>query len=59
MPQHVQEIQDKLTKGTVECMICYDMVRTPEVHSNMVLFLLLLHFPSQLYQEMGSSTDFY
>ncbi|TQD72646.1 hypothetical protein C1H46_041831 [Malus baccata] len=27
LPQLVQEIQDKLTKGTVECMICYDMVR--------------------------------
>uniref|UniRef100_A0A1D1XXI3 NF-X1-type zinc finger protein NFXL1 n=1 Tax=Anthurium amnicola TaxID=1678845 RepID=A0A1D1XXI3_9ARAE len=27
MPQLVQEIQDKLAKGTVECMICYDMVR--------------------------------
>lgn len=27
VPQLVQEIQDKLTKGTVECMICYDMVR--------------------------------
>ncbi|KAL3617605.1 NF-X1-type zinc finger protein nfxl1 [Castilleja foliolosa] len=27
IPQLVQEIQDKLLKGTVECMICYDMVR--------------------------------
>lgn len=27
VPQLVQEIQDKLTKGAVECMICYDMVR--------------------------------
>lgn len=27
LPQLVQEIQEKLTKGTVECMICYDMVR--------------------------------
>lgn len=27
MPQLVQEIQDKLLKGSVECMICYDMVR--------------------------------
>lgn len=27
IPQLVQEIQDKLTKGSVECMICYDMVR--------------------------------
>ncbi|KAA8542855.1 hypothetical protein F0562_024007 [Nyssa sinensis] len=27
LPQLVQEIQDKLMKGTVECMICYDMVR--------------------------------
>ncbi|KAK3035774.1 hypothetical protein RJ639_033503 [Escallonia herrerae] len=27
MPQLVQEIQEKLMKGTVECMICYDMVR--------------------------------
>lgn len=27
LPQLVQEIQDKLLKGTVECMICYDMVR--------------------------------
>ncbi|XAR65419.1 hypothetical protein NMG60_11009545 [Bertholletia excelsa] len=27
LPQLVQEIQDKLVKGTVECMICYDMVR--------------------------------
>ncbi|KAL2920744.1 NF-X1-type zinc finger protein NFXL1 [Bienertia sinuspersici] len=27
LPQLVQEIQDKLYKGTVECMICYDMVR--------------------------------
>ncbi|XP_057492571.1 NF-X1-type zinc finger protein NFXL1-like [Actinidia eriantha] len=27
LPQLVQEIQEKITKGTVECMICYDMVR--------------------------------
>ncbi|KAG9444482.1 hypothetical protein H6P81_015822 [Aristolochia fimbriata] len=27
VPLLVQEIQDKLAKGTVECMICYDMVR--------------------------------
>ncbi|CAL1409368.1 unnamed protein product [Linum trigynum] len=27
MPQLVQEIQEKLAKSTVECMICYDMVR--------------------------------
>ncbi|KAK1277617.1 NF-X1-type zinc finger protein NFXL1 [Acorus gramineus] len=27
VPQLVQEIQDKLAKGSVECMICYDMVR--------------------------------
>lgn len=27
VPQLVQEIQEKLLKGTVECMICYDMVR--------------------------------
>ncbi|CAJ2641818.1 unnamed protein product [Trifolium pratense] len=27
LPQLVQEIQEKLTRGTVECMICYDMVR--------------------------------
>ncbi|XP_057980727.1 NF-X1-type zinc finger protein NFXL1 [Malania oleifera] len=27
IPQLVQEIQEKLMKGTVECMICYDMVR--------------------------------
>ncbi|KAM1129764.1 hypothetical protein ACFX13_040226 [Malus domestica] len=27
LPQLVQEIQDKLTRGTVECMICYEMVR--------------------------------
>ncbi|KNA22210.1 hypothetical protein SOVF_036090 [Spinacia oleracea] len=27
LPQLVQEIQEKLSKGTVECMICYDMVR--------------------------------
>uniref|UniRef100_A0A2P2IRL8 NF-X1-type zinc finger protein NFXL1 n=1 Tax=Rhizophora mucronata TaxID=61149 RepID=A0A2P2IRL8_RHIMU len=27
LPQLVQEIQEKLAKGTVECMICYDMVR--------------------------------
>ncbi|XP_038977750.1 NF-X1-type zinc finger protein NFXL1-like [Phoenix dactylifera] len=27
VPQLVQEIQDKLAKGVVECMICYDMVR--------------------------------
>ncbi|KAJ4792936.1 NF-X1 type zinc finger family protein [Rhynchospora pubera] len=27
VPQLVQEIQDKLSRGTVECMICYDMVR--------------------------------
>lgn len=27
LPQLVQEIQDKLLKGAVECMICYDMVR--------------------------------
>ncbi|WCJ42128.1 NF-X1-type zinc finger protein NFXL1 [Euphorbia peplus] len=27
LPQLVQEIQEKLVKGTVECMICYDMVR--------------------------------
>nr|XP_010932549.1 NF-X1-type zinc finger protein NFXL1 [Elaeis guineensis] len=27
VPQLVQEIQDKLAKGGVECMICYDMVR--------------------------------
>ncbi|XP_019056248.1 PREDICTED: NF-X1-type zinc finger protein NFXL1-like [Tarenaya hassleriana] len=27
LPQLVQEIQDKLMKGAVECMICYDMVR--------------------------------
>ncbi|XP_058732390.1 NF-X1-type zinc finger protein NFXL1-like [Vicia villosa] len=27
LPQLLQEIQDKLTKGTVECMICYDTVR--------------------------------
>lgn len=27
LPQLLQEIQDKLTKGAVECMICYDMVR--------------------------------
>ncbi|XP_011083338.1 NF-X1-type zinc finger protein NFXL1 [Sesamum indicum] len=27
IPQLVQEIQDKLLKGSVECMICYDMVR--------------------------------
>lgn len=27
MPQLVQEIQEKLMKGTVECLICYDMVR--------------------------------
>lgn len=26
LPQLVQEIQEKLVKGTVECMICYDMV---------------------------------
>ncbi|KAL6545602.1 hypothetical protein OROGR_009476 [Orobanche gracilis] len=28
IPQLVQEIQDKLLKGSVECMICYDMVRS-------------------------------
>lgn len=27
LPQLVQEIQEKLMKGSVECMICYDMVR--------------------------------
>ncbi|XP_071691262.1 NF-X1-type zinc finger protein NFXL1 [Rutidosis leptorrhynchoides] len=27
LPQLVQEIQEKLLKGTIECMICYDMVR--------------------------------
>ncbi|CAI9753586.1 unnamed protein product [Fraxinus pennsylvanica] len=27
MPQLVQEIQEKLLKGSIECMICYDMVR--------------------------------
>ncbi|XVF53864.1 hypothetical protein PTKIN_Ptkin05aG0133500 [Pterospermum kingtungense] len=27
LPQLVQEIQDKLVKGTVECMICYEMVK--------------------------------
>ncbi|XP_010540682.1 PREDICTED: NF-X1-type zinc finger protein NFXL1-like [Tarenaya hassleriana] len=27
LPQLVQEIEDKLMKGAVECMICYDMVR--------------------------------
>ncbi|KAL5817832.1 hypothetical protein ACOSQ3_026210 [Xanthoceras sorbifolium] len=27
LPQLLQEIQDKLMKGIVECMICYDMVR--------------------------------
>ncbi|KAK9115122.1 hypothetical protein Syun_021919 [Stephania yunnanensis] len=27
VPQLVQEIQEKLSKGSVECMICYDMVR--------------------------------
>ncbi|KAF2317563.1 hypothetical protein GH714_024700 [Hevea brasiliensis] len=27
LPQLVQEIRDKLVKGTVECMICYDMVQ--------------------------------
>ena len=27
LPQLVQEIQEKLMKCTVECMICYDMVR--------------------------------
>ncbi|KAM0927119.1 hypothetical protein ACQ4PT_003215 [Festuca glaucescens] len=27
VPQLVQEIQDKLARGSVECMICYDMVR--------------------------------
>ncbi|XP_073011120.1 NF-X1-type zinc finger protein NFXL1 [Typha latifolia] len=27
IPQLVQEIQDKLSRGAVECMICYDMVR--------------------------------
>ncbi|KAM0043580.1 putative chromatin regulator PHD family [Helianthus debilis subsp. tardiflorus] len=27
LPQLVQEIQDKLLKGTIECMICYDMVK--------------------------------
>lgn len=27
IPLLVQEIQDKLTKNAVECMICYDMVR--------------------------------
>ncbi|GJV41574.1 NF-X1-type zinc finger protein NFXL1 [Tanacetum coccineum] len=27
LPQLVQEIQEKLMKGTIECMICYDMVR--------------------------------
>ncbi|PIA32638.1 hypothetical protein AQUCO_04400077v1 [Aquilegia coerulea] len=27
LPQLVQELKDKLTKGNVECMICYDMVR--------------------------------
>ncbi|EXB45098.1 NF-X1-type zinc finger protein NFXL1 [Morus notabilis] len=27
LPHLVQEIQDKLMKGAVECMICYDMVR--------------------------------
>ncbi|KAG5536073.1 hypothetical protein RHGRI_023753 [Rhododendron griersonianum] len=26
LPQLLQEIQDKLMKGTVECMICYDML---------------------------------
>ncbi|RAL41962.1 hypothetical protein DM860_016337 [Cuscuta australis] len=31
LPQLVQEIQEKLLKGTVECVICYDMakVQTP------------------------------
>ncbi|KAK9078775.1 hypothetical protein SSX86_002833 [Deinandra increscens subsp. villosa] len=27
LPQLVQEIQDKLMKGAIECMICYDMVK--------------------------------
>ncbi|KAL8130289.1 hypothetical protein V2J09_019444, partial [Rumex salicifolius] len=27
VPQRVQEIQDKLTKGTLECMICCDRVK--------------------------------
>ncbi|KAG5134235.1 hypothetical protein JHK82_025423 [Glycine max] len=27
LPQLVQEIQEKLMKGTVECMICYEMVQ--------------------------------
>ncbi|GLU18380.1 hypothetical protein SLE2022_346860 [Rubroshorea leprosula] len=27
LPQLVQEIQDKLVKSSVECMICYDVVR--------------------------------
>ncbi|KAK6795671.1 hypothetical protein RDI58_009126 [Solanum bulbocastanum] len=27
LPQLVQEIEEKLLKGNIECMICYDMVR--------------------------------
>ncbi|MFS7909372.1 putative chromatin regulator C2H2 family [Helianthus anomalus] len=27
LPQRVEEIKEKLIKGTVECMICYDMVK--------------------------------
>lgn len=27
LPQLVQELQEKLSKGAVECMICYDMIR--------------------------------
>ncbi|OMO57403.1 NF-X1-type zinc finger protein NFXL1-like protein [Corchorus capsularis] len=41
LPQLVQEIQDKLIKSTVECMICYDMVRSVIlVHALLVRHLL-------------------
>ena len=43
LPQLVQEIQEKITKGTVECMICYDMLR---------------NLPFELHKEVGSGAYF-
>jgi hypothetical protein len=32
VPQLVQELEEKLARGEVECMICYDQVRGLVVH---------------------------
>lgn len=58
LPQLVHEIQEKLMKGTVECMICYDMVvRSAPIWSCSSCFCIFHLFCIRKWARAPTSTD--